>query len=54
MPHTNRPVQPQKTEALNLGFKKKRDCTIRIEKTKAALTVQLICVFVFNCILFVF
>ena len=43
-------------EAWNFGFKKKRDCTIRVAKTKAliscAVTAQLICVFVFayaNC-----
>ena len=38
-------------EVLNFGCKKKRDCTIRIAKTKAliscAVTAQLICVFVF-------
>ena len=43
-------------EALNFGFKKKRNCTIRVAKTKAlisfAVTAKLICVFVFayaNC-----
>ena len=38
-------------EALNFGFRKKRDCTIYIAKTKAlisfAITAKLICVFVF-------
>ena len=37
--------------ACNFGFRKERDCTIRIAKTKAliscAVTAQLICVFVF-------
>ena len=39
-------------EAWNYGFRKKRDCTIRIAKAKALIscvvTVQLICVFVFT------
>ena len=38
-------------EALNFGFRKKRDCTIRVAKTKTlisfAVTTKLICVFVF-------
>ena len=38
-------------EACNFGFRKKRDCTIRVSKTKAlisfAVTAKLICVFVF-------
>ena len=38
-------------EALNLGFNKKRGCTIRIAKTKAlisnSVTAKMICVFVF-------
>ena len=38
-------------EALNFGFKKKRNCTIRVAKTKAlisfAVTAKLICAFVF-------
>ena len=38
-------------EACNFGFRKKRDCTIYIAKTKAlitfAVTAKLICVFVF-------
>ena len=38
-------------EALNFRFKKKRDCTICVAKTKTliscAVTAQLICVFVF-------
>ena len=38
-------------EARNFGFRLKRDCTIRIAKTKAlisfAVTAKLICVFVF-------
>ena len=38
-------------EASNFGFRKRRDCTIYVEKTKAliscAVTAQLICVFVF-------
>ena len=37
-------------EARNFGFSKKRDCTIRVAKTKAlisfAVTAKLICVFV--------
>ena len=44
-------------EALNFGFKKEKDCTIRAAKTKALIscavtTAQLICGFVFayaNC-----
>ena len=38
-------------EARNFGFRKKRDCTIRVAKTKALIsfevTAKLICVFVF-------
>ena len=38
-------------EALNFGFKKKRDCTIYLAKTKALIrcmiTMQLICVFAY-------
>ena len=38
-------------EAWNYGFRKKRDCTIHVAKTKAliscAVTAQLICAFVF-------
>ena len=38
-------------EARNFGFRKYRDCTIRVAKTKAlisfAVTAKLICVFVF-------
>ena len=38
-------------EALNFGSRKKRNCTIRVAKTKAlisfAVTAKLICVFVF-------
>ena len=38
-------------EAGNFGFKKKRDCTIGVAKTKAlisfAVTAKLICAFVF-------
>ena len=38
-------------EASNFGFRKKRDCTIRVAKTKALIsfvvTAKLICVFVF-------
>ena len=38
-------------EAWNFGFRKQRDCTIRVAKTKAlisfAVTAKLICVFVF-------
>ena len=38
-------------EARNFGFKKKRDCTIYVAKTKAlisfAVTAKLICAFVF-------
>ena len=40
-------------EAWNFGFRKKRDCTIRVAKTMAlisfAVTAKLICVFVFAC-----
>ena len=40
-------------EAWNFGFKKKRNSTIRVAKTKAlisfAVTMKLICVFVFAC-----
>ena len=39
-------------EAGNFGFRKKRDCTIHVAKTKAlisfAVTAKLICVFVFT------
>ena len=38
-------------EALNCGFMKKRDCTIRVAKTKmlisCTVTAQLLCIFVF-------
>ena len=38
-------------EALNFGFRKKSNCTIRVAKTKAlisfAVTAKLICAFVF-------
>ena len=38
-------------KAWNFGFKKKRDCTIRVAKTKAmisfAVTAKLICIFIF-------
>ena len=48
--NTNRTVQPQKM-ARGLKFRKKRDCTICVAKTKAliscAVTAQLICDFVF-------
>ena len=49
---TNRAVQSQKmARGLNFGFRKKRDCTIYVAKTKAlisfAVTAKLICVFVF-------
>ena len=41
----------RRLEAGNFGFRKKRDCTIRVGKTKAlisfAVTAKLICVFVF-------
>ena len=43
--------QRSRLEARNFGFKKKRDCTICVAKTKTlvscAVTAQLICVFVF-------
>ena len=46
---TNLAVQQQK--AWNFGFRKKRDCTIRVAKTKAlisfAVTAKLICAFVY-------
>ena len=38
-------------EACNFGFRKERDCTIHVAKTKAlisfAFTAKLICIFVF-------
>ena len=41
----------KRLEACNFGIRKKRNCTIRVEKTKAlksfAVTAKLICVFVF-------
>ena len=48
----NRAVQLQKqARSFNFGFKKKRNCTIRVAKTKAlisfAVTAKLICVFIF-------
>ena len=48
----NQPLQLQKqARNLKFGFKKKRDCTIPVAKTKAlisfAVTVKLICAFVF-------
>ena len=47
---TNQPVQSQK-QARNFGFKKKRNCTIRVAKTKAQIsftvTAKQICAFVF-------
>ena len=44
---TNQVVQSQKMfEAGNFGFRKLRNCTIRVAKTKA-LTAKLICSFVF-------
>ena len=52
-PNTNWTVQPKKMdkEAWNFGFRKLRDCTIYLVKTKVligcAVTVQLMCVFVF-------
>ena len=46
MPNTNRPVQSQKMAR----FKNKRNCTIRVAKTKALIsftvTAKLICAFV--------
>ena len=50
--HTNRAVQPQKmARDLKFRFRKQRDCTIRVAKTKSlisfAVTAKLICVFVF-------
>ena len=51
--NTNRAVQPQKTAR---KFKKKRNCTLRVTKTKVmisfAVTAKLSCIFVFayeNC-----
>ena len=49
---TNRAVLSQKqARSLKFGFKKKRDCTIRVAKTKTlisiAVTAKLICAFVF-------
>ena len=47
---TNRPVQPQ--NARKFGFRKKRDCTIRVATTKAQISVafnaKLICASVFT------
>ena len=46
----------RKLDSGNFGYKKKRNCTIRVAKTKAlislAVTAKLVCVFVFpyaNC-----
>ena len=39
-------------EAGNFGFRKKRNCTIRVAKTKGLITAKLICAFIFayaNC-----
>ena len=49
---TNQAVQLQKmVRGLKFGFRKKRDCTVHVAKTKAlisfAVTAKLICVFVF-------
>ena len=49
---SNLAVKPQKmASGFKFGFRKKRDCTIRVAKTKAlisfAVTAKLICVFVF-------
>ena len=49
---TNQAVQLQKmARGLKFGFRNKRNCTIRVAKTKAlisfAVTAKLICVFVF-------
>ena len=49
---TNQAVQPlEMARGLNFGFRKERDCTIKVAKTKAlisfAVTAKLICVFVF-------
>ena len=42
----------RRLEAGNFGFRKKRNCTIRVTKTKAlicfAVTAKLICAFVFS------
>ena len=50
MPDTNRPVQSQKM-ARDFEFRKKRNCIVRVAKTKAlissAVTAKLICGFVF-------
>ena len=50
---TNRAVQSQKMlETGNFGFRKWRNCTIRVAKTKAlisfAVTAKLICAFIFT------
>ena len=39
-PDTNRPVQSQKMaiETGNFGFRKKRNCSIRVAKTKALIS----------------
>ena len=47
---TNRAVQAQKMVGVgNFGFRKQRNCTIHVAKTKAlsAVTAKLICDFVF-------
>ena len=49
---TNLYSHRSRLEALNFGFKKKRDCTIHVAKTKLlisfAVTAKLICAFVFS------
>ena len=51
---TNRPAQAQKrARSLKFGVKQRRNCTIRVAKTKTLIsftvTAKLICVFVFAC-----
>ena len=45
-------IHRKRLEAWNMGFKKKRDCTICIVETEApisfAVTAQMICAFVFT------
>ena len=50
--HTGPYILRKSLEASNSGFRKKRNCTIRVAKTKVliscAVTAQLICAFVFT------
>ena len=47
MSNTNQPVQSQKiARGLKFGFRKKRNCTFCVVKTKTLRTAKLICAFV--------